>query len=162
MPGTDYRPDNSDTFDLNRFLQAQTNDYDRALAEIRAGQKRSHWMWYIFPQFAGLGSSAMSQRYAIKSRAEAVAYLRHEILGPRLIACAEAALAVSDKSALQIFGSPDDRKLHSSATLFAAVGGPESVFERLLEKYFPEGRDAQTIRLLSAASDGAGTPPHRP
>ena len=138
-----------DPHDLTRFVRAQADDYPGALAEIRAGRKRSHWMWYVFPQLEGLGSSATARRYAIKSAAEATAYLRHPVLGPRLAACAEAALGVGGRSAHEIFGSPDDLKLRSSATLFAAVLPPGSVFERLLEKYYDGERDPMTLRLLA-------------
>ena len=124
-----------DPYDLNRFLQAQKNDYQRALSEIRNGRKRSHWMWYIFPQYDGLGFSSTSKRYAIKSVAEAEAYLRHSVLGPRLVECAEAVLGVEGRSASEVFGSPDDLKLRSCATLFAAVSPAGSVFERVLEKF---------------------------
>lgn len=143
-----------DPYDLDRFVQAQKRLYAQALAEIRAGRKRSHWMWYIFPQFDGLGFSAMSQRYAINSLAEARAYLNHPVLGPRLTECAEAALRNADRSAYEIFGSPDDLKLRSCATLFAQVSPPGSVFERLLDKYFQSGRDETTLRLI-AQSDPA-------
>ncbi len=137
-----------DPFDLDRFVQAQAEDYDRALAEVRAGRKRSHWMWYIFPQIDGLGFSPMARRYAIKSAAEARAYLDHPLLGPRLVACSEAALGVEGRSASEIFGSPDDMKLHSSATLFASLGPDDSAFARLLAKYFRGRRDDKTLRLL--------------
>jgi uncharacterized protein (DUF1810 family) len=137
-----------DPFELSRFIEAQRSSYDDALAEITAGRKRSHWMWYIFPQLDGLGFSALSKRYAIKSRAEAEAYLRHPVLGPRLEACAAAALAVERRSAREIFGPPDDMKLRSCATLFAQVAPAGSVFERLLEKYFHGEPDAETLRLL--------------
>ena len=140
-----------DPHDLNRFVQAQVGDYERALSEITAGQKRSHWMWYIFPQFDGLGFSPTSRRYAIKSAAEAEAYLRHPVLGPRLSECAEAALRVEGRSALEVFGSPDDMKLRSCATLFAHVSPAGSVFHRLLDKYFEGEPDDQTLRLLAAA-----------
>jgi uncharacterized protein (DUF1810 family) len=156
MADTD-RPDAADPHDLARFVQAQEGDYDRALAEVRAGRKRSHWMWYVFPQYAGLGFSSTSQRYAIKSVAEAEAYLRHPVLGPRLVACAEAALGVEGRSAFEIFGSPDDMKLRSCATLFAAVSPPESVFERLLVKYFRGARDEQTLRLMGVAPGAVDT-----
>src|SRR5689334_5126168 len=114
-------------YDLARFLHAQEHDYQQALAEIRSGRKRSHWMWYIFPQFDGLGFSATSKHYAIKSIAEADAYLRHPILGPRLVESLEAVLNVEGRSAIEIFGSPDDMKLRSSATLFASVSPAGSV-----------------------------------
>jgi uncharacterized protein (DUF1810 family) len=108
-------------------------------------------MWFIFPQLEGLGASSMSQHYSIKSAAEAAAYLAHPILGPRLLACAEAALSVSDRSANEIFGSPDDLKLRSCATLFAQVSAEGSVFEQLLQKYFDGRPDEHTVRLLRAA-----------
>ena len=135
-----------DPYELKRFVQAQEDDYLSALSEIRAGCKKSHWMWYIFPQFDGLGYSAMSRRYSIKSIAEAEAYLRHPVLGPRLLECCKAVLGVEGKSAIQIFGSPDDMKLRSCATLFAQVSPPESAFERLLNRYFQGERDEQTLR----------------
>jgi len=137
-----------DLFDVSRFVEAQEVDYAQALAEVRSGRKQSHWMWYVFPQFDGLGSSPMSQRYAIKSIGEAEAYLRHPILGPRLIECAEAAAAIEGKSARDAFGSPDDMKLRSCATLFARVSPAGSVFERLLDKYFQGKPDEQTLRLI--------------
>lgn len=137
-----------DPYDLNRFVQAQQGDYERALTEIRGGRKRSHWMWYIFPQVAGLGTSSMACRYAIKNLAEATAYFAHPILGPRLVECAEAALAVEGRSAHEIFGSPDDLKLKSCATLFACVTPPGSVFEKLLARFYAGARDGQTLRLL--------------
>src|SRR5699024_6041960 len=121
--------------DLARFVNAQAADYARALGELRAGRKRSHWMWYIFPQFAGLGRSEYSRRYAIRSRAEAVAYLAHPVLGARLRECALALLEHPELSAREILGEPDDMKLRSSATLFAEVDG-EGIFTRLLERFF--------------------------
>src|SRR5947208_13293082 len=108
-----------DPFNLHRFLVAQDDVYDEALAEIRAGQKRTHWMWFVFPQLAGLGYSAASQHFAIKSLDEAQAYLAHPVLGRRLVECAEAALSIESSSAEEVFGYPDDLKLKSSATLFA-------------------------------------------
>jgi uncharacterized protein (DUF1810 family) len=140
--------DAADPHDLARFVDAQTGVYDRALSEIRGGRKRSHWMWFMFPQLAGLGFSATAQRYAISSRAEAAAYLAHPILGPRLVECAEAALAVEGRSAPDIFGSPDDLKLRSCATLFAQVSPAGSVFKRLLDRYYGGEPDRQTLRLL--------------
>ena len=134
---------------LERFLEAQRGTYEQALAEIRSGRKQSHWMWFIFPQYDGLGASAMAKRYAIKSVAEAEAYLSHPVLGARLLECAEAALALPGRSASEVFGYPDDLKLRSCATLFAAVSPAGSVFEKLLEKYFAGGRDEGTIRLLN-------------
>jgi uncharacterized protein (DUF1810 family) len=144
--------DSPDPFDLKRFVSAQESDYQRALAEIAAGRKRSHWMWYIFPQFAGLGLSSASRHYAIGSLDEARAYLAHPILGPRLIECAEAALTVTGRSAHAIFGSPDDLKLRSSVTLFALVSPENSVFHRVLEKYFEGKCDERTVDLAGERS----------
>jgi uncharacterized protein (DUF1810 family) len=145
------RPGSDDPYDLNRFLKAQENDYASALAEIRNGQKTSHWMWYIFPQFDGLAVSSTSKHYAIKSVPEAKAYLAHPILGPRLLECAEAVLQLEGRSATEIFGSPDDLKLRSSATLFACVSPPGSAFDRLLGKYYGGVRDRKTLQLLGLA-----------
>jgi uncharacterized protein (DUF1810 family) len=138
----------SDPHDLARFVVAQVDDYDEAIAEIQVGRKTSHWMWYIFPQIDGLGFSSMSRRYSIKSLDEARAYLDHPVLGPRLLACVEAALSVDGRSAYQIFGSPDDMKLKSSATLFASVTPPGSLFARLLDKFFAGVRDGKTLGLI--------------
>lgn len=135
--------------DLERFVQAQARDYDVALSELRAGKKRSHWMWYIFPQFEGLGSSPISQRYAIKSVAEANAYLAHPVLGPRLLECAEAVIRIEGRSAAEIFGYPDDLKLRSCATLFAHVSPNGSVFHRIIEKYFDDEQDPETLRIVN-------------
>ena len=143
-----------DTHDLNRFVQAQENVYEQALGEIRSGDKQSHWMWYIFPQFDGLGLSSTSKRYSIKSLAEAKAYLLHPILGPRLMECAEAVVRIEGRSALEIFGSPDDVKLRSCATLFACVSPVGSVFDRLLGKYFHGERDGKTLLLVGIAPEG--------
>jgi uncharacterized protein (DUF1810 family) len=146
-----------DPYDLDRFLRAQQDDYEQALSEITSGRKRSHWMWYIFPQFDGLAFSSTSKFYAIKSLDEARAYLDHPVLGPRLAACAEAALGVEGQSATAIFGSPDDMKLRSSATLFTRVSSPGSVFHRLLEKYYQGRPDDRTLQLLDAADGGSTT-----
>jgi uncharacterized protein (DUF1810 family) len=145
-----------DPYDLNRFVRAQEDDYERVLSEIRSGRKRSHWMWYIFPQIDGLAFSSTSKHYSIKSLEEAKAYLDHPILGPRLLECAEAVIRVEGRSAREIFGSPDDLKLRSCATLFACASPPGSVFDRLLEKYYQGGRDDKTLRLLGSAP-GVGT-----
>lgn len=142
-----------DPYDLARFVTAQRDVYPIALAELQAGCKRSHWMWFVFPQVEGLGSSWMAQRYAIASAAEAEAYLRHPVLGPRLVECADAVLAVAGRSAHEILGSPDDLKLRSSATLFASVSPPGSVFERLLDTYFGGRRDDATLRLIGSAPE---------
>lgn len=150
---TVHRGDTDDPYDLGRFVRAQADDYERALKEIREGRKRTHWMWYVFPQVDGLASSSTSKHYSIKSLEEARAYLRHPILGPRLLECAEAAVRVEGRSAADIFGSPDDLKLRSCATLFACVSPPGSVFDRLLRKYYPDGRDGKTLRLLGLAPE---------
>lgn len=138
----------ADPYDLARFVHAQEHDFEQALTEIRGGRKRSHWMWYVFPQFAGLGVSATSQRYAITSAAEAEAYLRHSVLGPRLLASVQAALDIEGRSMSDVFGYPDDMKLRSSATLFASVSPPGSLFEQLLARHFGGEADEKTLRLL--------------
>ena len=137
-----------DPYSLSRFVRAQEEDHRQALAEIAAGRKRTHWMWYIFPQFAGLGVSPISMEYSIRSLDEARAYLAHPVLGPRLLQCSEALLRVAGRSATEIFGFPDDLKLRSCATLFGQVSPPGSVFDRLLEKYFAGEPDGRTLRLL--------------
>ena len=139
-----------DPYDLNRFIEAQRDAYADALAEIGAGRKHSHWMWFIFPQFHGLGFSATSRHYAIKSLDEARAYLEHPVLGPRLNECCQAVLAVDGCSANEIFGSPDDLKLRSSATLFAHVSPARSVFHLVIDKYFDGRPDERTMELVLA------------
>ena len=141
----------TDTYDLTRFVQAQMGDYEQALSEVRNGRKLTHWMWYIFPQFDGLGFSSTSKRYAIKSLLEAKAYLQHSVLGPRLVECIEAVISIEGLSATTIFGTPDDIKLRSCATLFAGISPPGSVFERLLDKYFEGEGDEKTLRLIGIA-----------
>ena len=140
---------NSDPYDLERFVAAQASNYEDALAELRGGKKRTHWMWYVFPQIEGLGGSAMAHRYSIKSEAEARAYLAHPILGPRLLDCASAVLETTGRTAHDIFGSPDDMKLHSSATLFATVSD-DPIYQQILDKYFAGKPDEKTIELLTA------------
>jgi uncharacterized protein (DUF1810 family) len=147
-----------DPHDLIRFVDAQNGDYEQALAEIRNGRKRSHWIWYIFPQIDGLGFSSMSRRYSLKSAAEARAYLDHPVLGKRLVEISEAALAVDGRSAHEIFGSPDDLKLKSCATLFATVSPPDSVFALLLDKYFQGERDARTLQLIGMQNGSDDSP----
>ena len=139
-----------DQYDLERFVTAQRDAYEEALAEIRAGRKRSHWMWFVFPQIAGLGHSPTSQHYAIRCLDEARAYLRHPVLGPRLVACAQALLALAGRSAGGIFGSPDDVKLRSSMTLFELAQPEHAVFAAVIDKYFNGVRDEKTIRLARA------------
>jgi uncharacterized protein (DUF1810 family) len=141
-------PMQSDPFDLNRFVTAQDAVYDQAMTELRAGRKRSHWMWFIFPQVQGLGTSSTAQFYAISGLDETRAYLNHPALGPRLIAAAEALLALKSGSAIDVLGSPDDMKLRSSATLFAEASTPASVFHRLLDRFFGGAPDPKTLELL--------------
>jgi uncharacterized protein (DUF1810 family) len=146
------RPDlthvEEDPYELSRYVRAQEHVYAEALSEIRSGRKRTHWMWFVFPQLAGLGLSATSERYAIANVDEARAYLDHPILGPRLLECTESLLRVEGRSATAILGTPDDLKLRSCATLFASVSPPGSVFDRVLDKYYGGARDPKTIRLL--------------
>jgi len=135
--------------DLDRFVEAQRDVYDDALAEIKIGRKRSHWMWFVFPQIAGLGSSPTAQRYAVSGPEEAKAYLAHPVLGPRLTEISRALLDVEGRSAEQILGYPDDLKLRSSMTLFAHVADDPTVFEAVLERYY-DGPDQRTLDLLAA------------
>lgn len=140
--------DSRDPHDLARFVEAQEHNYTAALSEIRNGRKQSHWMWYVFPQFDGLGTSSTSRRFSIKSVDEAKAYLAHPVLGPRLLECADALLQITGRSATDIFGPPDDIKLRSSATLFAAVSSPGSAFHRILDKHFQGHPDDLTLSLM--------------
>ena len=133
--------------DLTRFLQAQEGVYPSALAELKAGRKQSHWMWFIFPQIAGLGMSSMAQHYAIASLAEARDYLEHPVLGPRLMACVDAMLAHPGQSARAIVGEIDAVKLRSSLTLFAEAGGNERI-RRCLAAFYEGEPDPATLRLL--------------
>jgi uncharacterized protein (DUF1810 family) len=137
-----------DPHDLVRFVEAQESTYLTALGELRSGRKRSHWMWFVLPQLDGLGSSPLARKYAIRSLAEAEAYLQHPVLGPRLLECCEAVVALEGRTAAAIFGFPDDLKLRSCATLFAAVSPAGSVFERVLAKYFGGAADEQTLRRI--------------
>jgi uncharacterized protein (DUF1810 family) len=134
--------------DLNRFLNAQQRDYETALTEIKAGRKRSHWMWYIFPQIEGLGYSDMAKRYAINDLAEATDYLAHPVLGRRLKEISTALLNLPSHQATEVMGSPDDLKLRSSMTLFALVEGNDSVFNKVLKKFFDGHKDPATMQLV--------------
>ena len=138
----------SDPYDLQRFVDAQAPVYAAVLAELRVAHKRSHWMWFIFPQLSGLGRSSMAQRYAIASLAEARAYLAHPLLGARLRACAALGERAQGRSAHAIFGDPDDLKLHSSLTLFAEAAPGEAVFGACLVRYFGGRPDPATLALL--------------
>jgi len=135
------------TCDLERFVAAQAPVYEAVLTELRAGRKRSHWIWFVFPQIAGLGTSAMSQRYAIRSRDEAEAYLAHPVLGPRLVGCTQLVLRTAG-SAHDVFGDPDTAKVRSCMTLFAAVAGEGSVFATALGRFFGGVGDGETLRRI--------------
>jgi len=137
----------ADTFNLQRFIDAQAPVIDAVLGELKRGRKASHWMWFVFPQVQGLGFSAMSQQYAIGSEGEAKAFLAHPLLGERLRECVELVLETEGKSVGQIFGHPDDRKFHSCLTLFAETSG-EEVFLRALDKYFDGSPDEATLDIL--------------
>jgi uncharacterized protein (DUF1810 family) len=144
----------TDPFDLKRFVRAQEPVFRAVLGELAQGRKQTHWMWFIFPQIAGLGFSAMSQRYAIGSRAEAEAYLAHPILGPRLIECTRVVLAVQGRTINAILGAPDDAKFRSSMTLFGAVS-EEPVFDEALARYFAGERDGATLEILGSLDQQA-------
>ncbi len=137
-----------DPYDLKRFLSAQEGVYERALTELKCGQKRTHWMWFIFPQIDGLGYSPTAKRYSIKSIEEARQYLNHPVLGKRLLECTEAVVALRGGSVSEIFGYPDDLKFKSSMTLFEKIAGSGSVFSFALDRYCHGERDAATLRLL--------------
>ena len=140
---------NGDAFDLKRFVDAQAPVYDTVVDELRGGRKRSHWMWFVFPQLLGLGSSPMAARYGITSLHEARAYLHHDLLGPRLRECTQLVNQVQDCSIAAIFGSPDDLKLRSSMTLFALAADDNHDFVELLDKYYGGHSDPLTLAQLS-------------
>jgi uncharacterized protein (DUF1810 family) len=144
----------ADPYDLQRFVDAQQDHYDQVLKELRSGRKRTHWMWFIFPQLQGLGHSAMAQRYAISGRDEAAAYLQHPILGPRLRTCTEAMLEHRGDSARQILGSPDDLKFHSCMTLFAHTAPEPALFAQALQAFFDGQADPASLERLDSGSDG--------
>ena len=137
-----------DQYDLERFVSAQSTTYDHALAELRRGQKTSHWMWFIFPQVAGLGRSEISRQYAICSLNEAQAYLAHPVLGPRLVECATVLAHTQGKTAVEIMGQVDAQKLRSCMTLFMRAAPRQEVFARVLGHYFPAGADPATDERL--------------
>jgi uncharacterized protein (DUF1810 family) len=143
----------ADDANLSRFVEAQEGTYATALAELRRGRKRSHWMWFVFPQFEGLGSSEMSRRYAIRSLEEASAYLAHPVLGPRIEECAAALLLLAGFDVSDILPHPDDLKLRSSMTLFELVAPPGSVFARVLDAHFRAERDEATLRAVGRQRD---------
>jgi uncharacterized protein (DUF1810 family) len=138
----------SDGHDLRRFVAAQEGVCESALSELRAGRKTSHWMWFVFPQIAGLGRSATAQRYAITSLEEAEAYLAHPVLGPRLLECVRTLTELSELSAPEIFGSVDAQKLKSSMTLFAHAAPDQPLFRDVLARYFDGAEDQETLRRL--------------
>ena len=144
----------ADPFDLRRFVDAQDAVYPRVLAELRAGRKASHWMWFVFPQIAGLGHSAMAQRYAIASLDEARAYLAHPLLGARLHECTALVTAVAARTAHEIFGSPDDAKFRSCMTLFARAAADPAPFEATLVRFFGGVPDPATIASLRDGATG--------
>jgi uncharacterized protein (DUF1810 family) len=137
----------SDSFDLQRFVDAQAPVYRQVVEELSHGRKRTHWMWFIFPQIAGLGFSAMAQRFAIGSRTEAIAYLEHDLLGPRLLECTDLVLAASEKPITEILGSPDDIKFRSCMTLFDVVSQQE-IFAEAIAAFYPDGKDRATLDIL--------------
>ena len=137
-----------DPYNLARFVDAQKFTFEQACAELRAGAKRGHWMWFVFPQIEGLGHSETARMFAISSRDEAVAYLKHPILGPRLRECAKLVNGVNGRSAREIFGHPDDLKFHSSMTLFASVASDNAVFADALQRYFAGRRDRLTMEKI--------------
>lgn len=145
--------ENNDPFDLARFLEAQQNIYSTALSELKNGQKHSHWMWFVFPQIDGLGSSATAKRYAIKSTEEAKAYLNHPLLGARLTECTKTLLNIKGLSASDIFGYPDDLKFCSSMTLFEHVTSEDSLFSRALDQYCGGQRDEKTLAIMGAGPE---------
>jgi uncharacterized protein (DUF1810 family) len=138
-----------DPLHLERFVQAQDRIYEQVLAELRRGRKETHWMWFIFPQIAGLGHSSTARTYAIKSLPEARQYLGHPLLGKRLVECAQILMEIPPRPVADIFDTPDDLKLRSCMTLFAWVAAPGSVFEQVLERYFQRKPDGRTLELLA-------------
>jgi uncharacterized protein (DUF1810 family) len=143
----------NDPFSLERFVRAQTPIFETALGELKAGRKRAHWMWFVFPQLRGLGASSNATFYGISSLAEAQAYLAHQVLGPRLVLCTQAVLAARERSLHAIFGSPDDMKFCSSMTLFAlASAGDENAFGQALERYCGGRMDKRTLAVLETGT----------
>jgi uncharacterized protein (DUF1810 family) len=148
--GKSLSSQNADQFDLQRFVDAQDRVYDTVLAELRSGHKRSHWIWFVFPQLRGLGRSATAQRFGISSLAEARAYLAHSLLGRRLRECTRLVAAIDDRSADEIFGWPDNLKVRSSMTLFAHATDDDADFRAVLDKFYDGDDDPATVELLSA------------
>lgn len=142
----------NDPQNLKRFVLAQANDYEFALVELNHGRKETHWIWYIFPQVSGLGYSSMAQKYAICDRTQAIAYLDHPVLGERLHECCEALLAHENSDIVSVMGSPDDLKLRSSMTLFAAVSAEPSIYQTVLDRFYGGLSDEKTIDFLKSTS----------
>lgn len=134
---------------LKRFIEAQENNYQDAVMEVRSGKKKTHWMWYIFPQISGLGSSEISKFYAIKDLQEAQLFLQHPILGQRLIDISKVLSEIKDKSAHEIFGSPDDLKLKSCMTLFSSLKNAHPIFQRIIDQFFDGNKDDKTLQIIS-------------
>ena len=135
-------------FNLNRFLEAQETKYNDALSEIKNGRKLTHWMWYIFPQIAGLGFTDFNVFYAIQNKEEATQYLNHPVLGKRLIEITKVVVEINGKTALEIFGKQDERKLKSSMTLFSILNDPNPIFQQVLDKYYNGMKDENTLQLI--------------
>ena len=140
-----------DQYNLNRFLKAQLLTYEGVLLELTRGRKESHWIWYIFPQIEGLGRSDTAKLYSIKSLEEGRAYLKHPVLGPRLVGACETLLNLKDASMDEVMGFPDDLKLLSSMTLFEALSGSNSIFTKIIEIYFDDERDKNSLKIIEAA-----------
>lgn len=138
-----------DKYNLNRFIEAQESVYTQVITELLEGKKKTHWMWFIFPQVRGLGRSSIAKLYSIKNKEEAIAYLENHPLGERIKECSEIVLKINNNNAFQIFGSPDDLKLKSSMTLFAYISNDNSIFHRVLDKFFNGQKDRKTLDLLS-------------
>jgi len=141
-------------YNLQRFIQAQEGVYQKVISELKSGKKRTHWMWFIFPQIEGLGKSSVSQYYAIRNLEEAREYLSHSVLGERLKECTRILLDLEGLAVEDIFGYPDNLKLKSSLTLFALVAGPDSIFERALKKFFSGEKDQLTLKILQKGVPG--------
>ena len=139
-----------DKYNLNRFIEAQVDSYESAMGELSRGRKSGHWIWYIFPQIDGLGSSDITKLYSIKSIEEAQAYLEHPVLGERLIESCEILLSLKDASMDEVMGFPDDLKLLSSMTLFEAISEPNSIFTKMIEVYFDDERDKASLRIIES------------
>jgi uncharacterized protein (DUF1810 family) len=151
-PRTISQNSNLTMSNLNRFIEAQQSTYPNAFAEIKLGQKQSHWMWYVFPQIAGLGFTEYNISYAIKDMPEAISFLKHPVLGQRLIEISKELLKIENKTALEIMGKPDTKKLQSCMTLFSVLPNTDSVFKSVLDKFYQGETDEKTIAVLKSQS----------